>query len=78
LKTGHTQMMPVVQGTPAASGGMREADLVKEMSAGRGKIIAIVIAAVVVVAAVVIYFAAFHGGDEKKPAVTPPESSAPQ
>jgi serine/threonine-protein kinase len=79
LKTGHTQMMPVVQGTPAASGGMREADLVKEMSAGRGKLIALVIGAIVLVAAVVIYFTVFHGGEKKKTDVPgPPESGAPQ
>lgn len=76
LRTGATQMMPAVQveAPKRATERMDEAEIVKEMASGRGKIIAIVAVVLLAIVGTVIW-SSMGGGD--KPKETPASPTAP-
>ncbi len=54
LKTGGTQMMPILR-DPAANGEVSEDDLINEMKAGRAKYVFLILAIVAVIVAAVLF-----------------------
>jgi hypothetical protein len=77
LRTGATQMMPVIKAAaPTGGDKMGEDELAKELSAGRGKMIALVVVALLLIAAVVLYFTVFRKSSDKPAAPAAPAAGA--